>query len=144
MGPASWPKAGKLADLVLMGPRSMAFLAGSTSSRPEGWPSVRIAAGAFTRGSAECMLAPLVSRRPGAGGAGSGKRGPGEAVQGEGQGRSPRVPVRGGACVRAGREGSECVLGPRCRVCVHQVDRKGLRSVFRFVKLLGKPIKEEG
>lgn len=43
--------------------------------------------------------------------------------------------------MRAGGEGCERVLGPRCWVCVHQLDRKGLRSVFRFVKLPEKPIK---
>lgn len=58
---------GKLADLVLTGCRSKVLRAGSTASRPEGQPPVPTAPGVFTRGSAACMLARVLSHRPGGG-----------------------------------------------------------------------------
>lgn len=55
--------AAQLADLVLMGLRTTGFLAGSTASRPERQSPVQIATVCLP-GSAQCTLAPLLSRRP--------------------------------------------------------------------------------
>lgn len=55
--------AAQLADLVVMGLRITGFLAGSTASRPERQPPVQIATVCLP-GSAQCTLAPLLSRRP--------------------------------------------------------------------------------